>query len=167
MKHRKSFYPCGVNNKHLLNQPTMITTIIELRFELKNTSDLSQTLLWDNEPSILIPPRLKSPELKKKVPPGTQIPFSTQLMDASGVGRTPPLELEFVVGHDFITVTIIALNGWELQEIPVSIEDGTPGFFVFTHPDRENGVMHHFKIPIDPPIGILIVGTTDPALPPA
>ncbi|TND10474.1 MAG: hypothetical protein FD123_116 [Bacteroidetes bacterium] len=119
-----------------------------LVIELTNHSDMEQSGAFDDQEFILRAGDHKTQTLSVSVLPGDKIDFSICFVDISEHLR---LRFEILPTSEFMTV-IRELNGWECYS-----EDG---HFHFEYA----GMLHHtFTVPT---IGIVIVGTTDPAIPP-
>ncbi|MGL5890496.1 MAG: hypothetical protein ACRC3B_11455 [Bacteroidia bacterium] len=133
----------------------MINELITLNFEFRNNSASVLAIQLLGDPSDVSP----DTQLQTSVAanPGDRIPLTVQLKDV-----TTELKFEIHFSADFVKLRVAYFEGWEITE--KLLDDKL--HYECTYTTTEQVTAHKFTIPVKPPIGILIVGTTDPVLPP-
>jgi hypothetical protein len=131
----------------------MLNKDIILTFEIQNKSAHIETVRLADE-FVYIPADEKR-TITIATSAGETHPFSIELQDA-----TPEILFQVAIHTDDAHLQVENSNGWEVAELL----DGSVSIFDCSYSD-EALIVHHFRIPVKPPIGIVIVGTTDPVKP--
>jgi hypothetical protein len=133
----------------------MINEMITINAMFQNNSNIVEMIKLLDVPSE-VPPN-SNIETSLSANPGDHVPFTFQLKEV-----TSELKFEIHFSTDFVKFSPVYFEGWEITEI--MIDDKLHYECTYMSPDAVTN--HTFKIPVKPPIGILIVGTTDPIIPP-
>ncbi len=134
---------------------TMLNESVTISFEFTNNTAFGQLIKLSDIPAEVPPNSVLLTSISAY--PGDRTPFTFQLKHV-----TTALKFEIHYSTDFVRFSPVYFDGWVITE--KSIDDTLYYECVYTTPDAATN--HTFKIPVKPPIGILIVGTTDPVIPP-
>jgi hypothetical protein len=135
-------------NKSMLNESVII------RFEFTNNTAFGQLIKLSNVPAEVPPNSVLFTSLTAS--PGDLAHFTFQLKEV-----TSELKFEIHFSTDFVKFSPVYFEGWAITEIMINDKL----YYECTYTTLDAVTNHKFKIPVKPPIGILIVGTTDPVIP--